>query len=92
MGYIAIWALFNRDQVPASDISMSFMQKLYESPPDSCGDPDRPGAGRVHTGVATATEAAALGVAGALGLAAWERSLSWQKFTEGLVMPAACTA
>ena len=28
MGYIAIWALFNRDQVPASDISMSFMQKL----------------------------------------------------------------
>ena len=41
--------------------------------------------GGIYTGVATATEAAALGVAGALGLAAWERSLSWQKFTEGLV-------
>ena len=86
MGYIAIWALFNRDQVPASDISMSFMQKLYESRHLI------PAViliglvlGGIYTGVATATEAAALGVAGALGLAAWERSLSWQKFTEGLV-------
>ena len=31
MGYIAIWALFHRDQVPASDMSMTFMQKIYES-------------------------------------------------------------
>ena len=28
MGYIAIWALFHRDQVPASDMSMTFMQKI----------------------------------------------------------------
>ena len=86
MAYIAIWALFNRDKVPASDMSMSFMQKVYES---------RyliPAViliglvlGGIYTGIATATEAAALGVAGALGLAAWEGSLTWQKFTEGLV-------
>ena len=86
MAYIAIWALFNRDKVPASDMSMSFMQKVYES---------RfliPAViliglvlGGIYSGVATATEAAALGVAGALGLAAVEGSLTWQKFTEGLV-------
>ncbi len=89
MAYIATWALFNRDKVPASDMSMGFMQKIYES---------RfliPAViliglvlGGIYSGVATATEAAALGVAGALGLAAIEGSLTWQKFTEGLV--AAC--
>jgi C4-dicarboxylate transporter DctM subunit len=42
--------------------------------------------GGIYSGIATATEAAALGVAGALGLAAkWEGSLSWQKFNEGLI-------
>ena len=28
MGYIAIWALFHRDQVPASDMSMTFAEDL----------------------------------------------------------------
>ena len=86
MGYIAIWALFHRDQVPASDMSMTFMQKIYESRHLI------PAViliglvlGGIYSGIATATEAAALGVAGALGLAAWEGSLSWQKFKEGLI-------
>ena len=44
--------------------------------------------GSIYTGIATATEAAALGVAGSLALAAIERSLSWESFRQGLV--AAC--
>ncbi|MGH8858035.1 MAG: TRAP transporter large permease subunit, partial [Polaromonas sp.] len=36
-------------------------------------------------GWATATECAAFGVLGALGIAAWGRSLTWSNFTEGLM-------
>ena len=68
------------------DMSMTFMQKIYESRHLI------PAViliglvlGGIYSGIATATEAAALGVAGALGLAAWEGSLSWQKFKEGLI-------
>jgi C4-dicarboxylate transporter DctM subunit len=39
--------------------------------------------GGIYSGIATATEAAAVGVAGALGLSAWQGSLSWQKFKGG---------
>ncbi|HUG25129.1 TRAP transporter large permease [Piscinibacter sp.] len=89
MGYIAVWSLFNKDKVPAADIGMSFAQKLYASrhliPVITL---IALVLGSIYSGVATATEAAALGVAGALALAAVERSLSWSSFKEGLV--AAC--
>lgn len=38
--------------------------------------------GSMFAGLATATEAAALGVAGALGLAGWQGTLTWQTFVE----------
>ncbi|HEU0223436.1 MAG TPA: TRAP transporter large permease subunit, partial [Paracoccaceae bacterium] len=41
--------------------------------------------GSIYTGIATATEAAALGVAGSLVIAACERSLDWRVFKAGLV-------
>jgi C4-dicarboxylate transporter, DctM subunit len=44
--------------------------------------------GSIYSGIATATESAALGVAGSLALSAIERSLSWKSFKEGLF--AAC--
>jgi tripartite ATP-independent transporter DctM subunit len=44
--------------------------------------------GSIYTGIATATESAALGVAGSLALSAIERSLTWQSFKDGLL--AAC--
>ena len=44
--------------------------------------------GSIYSGIATATEAAALGVAGSLILASIEGSISWDRFKEGLV--AAC--
>ncbi|MDP1955802.1 MAG: TRAP transporter large permease subunit [Polaromonas sp.] len=89
MGYIMVWALFNKDKVPAADAAMSFGQKIYASrhliPVVSLIVVVL---GGIYSGIATATEAAALGVAGSLVLAAIEGSLNWSKFKEGLV--AAC--
>ena len=41
--------------------------------------------GSIYGGFATPTEAATMGVVGALILAAWSRSLSWASFTEALM-------
>jgi tripartite ATP-independent transporter DctM subunit len=41
--------------------------------------------GSMFAGYATATEAAAMGVAGALGLAWWQRTLTWENFLESLM-------
>ncbi|MDR6153151.1 C4-dicarboxylate transporter DctM subunit [Acidovorax delafieldii] len=89
MGYIIVWALFNKDKVPAPDARLSFVQKLYASrhliPVVSLIVVVL---GAIYSGIATATEAAALGVAGSLILAKIEGSLNWARFKEGLV--AAC--
>jgi C4-dicarboxylate transporter DctM subunit len=89
MGYIVVWALMNKDKVPAADASTTLGQKLYASrfliPVVSLIVLVL---GGIYTGVATATEAAALGVAGSLILATIEGSMSWERFKEGLV--AAC--
>jgi tripartite ATP-independent transporter DctM subunit len=89
MGYIVVWALFNKDKIPAADEGMSFGQKLYASrhliPVVSLIGLVL---GSIYSGLATATEAAALGVGGSLILAAIERSLNWKAFKDGLV--AAC--
>jgi len=89
MGYIMVWSLFNRDKIPAAGIRMGFLQKVMAS---------RHlipvvlliglVLGGIYSGIATATEAAAVGVAGALGLSAVEGSLTWSRFKDGLV--AAC--
>lgn len=41
--------------------------------------------GTMFAGIATATEAAALGVAGALGLAWWQDTLTWENFLSSLM-------
>jgi tripartite ATP-independent transporter DctM subunit len=41
--------------------------------------------GSMFAGYATATEAAAIGVAGALGLAWWQGTLTWENFIESLM-------
>jgi tripartite ATP-independent transporter DctM subunit len=89
MGYIIVWALLNPEKVPAADAAMTFVQKLH------CSRHLIPVValialvlGGIYSGIATATEAAALGVAGALVLAKLEGSLDWPRFCDGLV--AAC--
>ena len=85
MGYIIVWALLHPDQIPAADRRMSLAAKLHAS---------RHlipvvlliGAvlGSIYSGIATATEAAAIGVLGSLVLAAVEGSLSWKSFVSGV--------
>src|SRR3569832_771835 len=76
----------NPGRVPAPDRTETFAEKLYES---------RHlipvvlliGAvlGSIYSGVATATEAAAVGVVGSLILSAVQRSLNWQTFRDSLL-------
>jgi tripartite ATP-independent transporter DctM subunit len=89
MGYIAIWSLFNKDKIPAADADFSLRQKLFAAR-HLIPVVMLIGAvlGSIYSGVATATEAAAIGVLGSFGLAAAEGSLSWKKVTEGVA--AAC--
>ncbi|WP_341890879.1 TRAP transporter large permease subunit [Variovorax sp. YR752] len=85
MGYIVVWALRHPEQVPAADAPLPLLAKLRESrhliPVVTL---IALVLGSIYTGVATATEAAALGVAGSLGLAAVEGSLTWKHLREGL--------
>ncbi|MDQ7971167.1 MAG: TRAP transporter large permease subunit [Rhodocyclaceae bacterium] len=85
-GYIAIWALMNPDKVPPADARMSFMQKLAASrsliPVTLL---ILAVLGSIYAGIATATEAAAVGVVGALVISAAQGSLSWKTFKDSLL-------
>ena len=85
-GYIIFWSLRHPDQIPPRDAPMSFMQKIQES---SSLIPVilLIGAvlGSIYTGFATATEAAAVGVVGALVLSSLQGSMSWSVFKEALM-------
>ncbi len=85
-GYIIFWSLRHPDQIPPRDAPMSFMQKIRES---SSLIPVilLIGAvlGSIYTGFATATEAAAVGVVGALILSSLQGSMSWSVFKEALM-------
>ncbi|WP_210546503.1 TRAP transporter large permease [Rhodoferax sp. PAMC 29310] len=88
-GYIVIWSLLNKDKIPPPDAPTTFGQKLYASrhliPVVSL---IALVLGSIYSGIATATEAAALGVGGALLLSLIERTLTWETFKSGL--QAAC--
>ena len=85
-GYIVFWALRNPTLVPPADARLSFMEKLRES---------RhlipvvlliaAVLGSIYSGIATATEAAAVGVVGSLAISAAQGSLTWQTFKESLL-------
>ena len=85
-GYLMVWALMNPGKVPRPDRVLSFSEKLHES---------RHlipvvlliGAvlGSIYSGVATATEAAAVGVVGSLLLSLVQGSLSWDTFKTSLL-------
>lgn len=85
-GYIAWWSLRNPSRVPPADPPTSLRDKLRQS-----GNLIPCAALIVFicwvliAGYATATECAAYGVAGALGLALWSRTLTWRNFQEGLM-------
>ncbi|KAA0910948.1 TRAP transporter large permease [Pusillimonas sp. ANT_WB101] len=86
MGYIIVWSLMHPDQIPKAGEPMTFMQKVYQSRhliPVILLIAAVLGA--IYTGFATATEAAVLGVVGALLLSLVQGSLSWKVFKDALM-------
>ena len=85
-GYIIWWALRHPELQPPPDAPTTFMQKLQKSRNlIPCGLLILFVVWVLIAGYATATECAAYGVAGSLGLALWSRSLTWQNFKDGLM-------
>jgi len=84
--YIAVWSLMNAKLIPPADAPMTFAQKLHES---------RnlipvviliaAVLGSIYSGIATATEAAGLGVLGSLILSVVQGSMSWATFRDSLM-------
>jgi C4-dicarboxylate transporter DctM subunit len=85
-GHLMVWALLNPDKVPLSDTRMTLAQKLNESRHLIPVILLIGGViGTIYTGIATATEAAAVGVVGALVLSAAQGSLNWVTFRDSLL-------
>ena len=85
-GYIIVWSLLNPGKTPPRDPIMSFRDKMRES------QKLIPCLLLIATvflslvlGYATATECAAWGVIGALVLAWWSGTLTWQSFYESVM-------
>ena len=86
MAYIVIWAMLHKDSIPPAELTYTFGEKLYAS---------RHlipvvmlivlVLGSIYIGVATATEAAALGVVGSLLLAWLQGSLNRESFHASLM-------
>jgi tripartite ATP-independent transporter DctM subunit len=85
-GYLIVWSLLHPDQIPPTREQFTFVQKLYESrhliPVVGLITAVL---GSIYAGIATATEAAAVGVLGSFVLSAVQRSLSWSTFRESLM-------
>jgi tripartite ATP-independent transporter DctM subunit len=85
-GYIMFWALRHPEQVPAADAKTTLREKLSASrsliPVVTL---IAAVLGSIYTGVATATEAAALGVLGALVLSTLQGSMNWVSFRDALM-------
>ena len=84
--YIALWAVLNPERTPPPDPKLAWRERLAAS------------MGlipillliffviaSIYTGIATATEAAVVGVVGALGLSRWSGTLTWQSFKDSLL-------
>ena len=85
MGYVALWALMNPSRVPPREEAVPIFERIRHTA----------GLfpvvllivaviGSIYTGVATATEAAAIGVLGALILAAVTGAMNWSSFVESV--------
>ncbi len=85
-GYLVAWSLFNPDRIPHDDERPSLLDRLNAS---------RnlipvvlliiSVLGSIYSGLATATEAAAVGVVGSLVLSGLQGSLNWASFRDALM-------
>ena len=86
MSYVIVWSLINKKSMPKSSENFSFFEKVKKS------KQLMPVVllilaviGSIYTGIATATEAASLGVVGALILSYLQKSLNIETFKESLL-------
>jgi tripartite ATP-independent transporter DctM subunit len=86
MGYVIAWALANPHRVPPAATRTTFGERVYASrhliPVVAL---ILLVLGSIYTGLATATEAAAFGVVGALAVSAAQGSLNWITFRDSLM-------
>ena len=86
MGYTIVWSLLNPGRIPPPDREMTFGEKVYASrhliPVVGL---IALVLGSIYVGIATATEAAALGVVGSLVLAWTQGGMSVRIFSESLM-------
>ena len=86
MFYVICWSLINKNQMPKSDENFSFLEKLSRSKQLLPVIILILGViGSIYTGIATATEAASLGVLGALVLSFFQKSLTIKTFKQSLL-------
>jgi C4-dicarboxylate transporter DctM subunit len=86
MSYVMIWSLINKKSMPKYVENFSFLEKITKSkqllPVIILISAV---IGSIYTGVATATEAASLGVVGALILSYFQKSLTIETFKQSLL-------
>ena len=86
MSYVIIWSLINKNEMPKIVEEFSFLEKIKRSkqllPVILLISAV---IGSIYTGIATATEAASLGVVGALILSFFQKSLSLETFKSSLL-------
>ena len=85
MAYIMTWALLNKERMPAAEPPLPFLEKFKRR---HLLLPTvlliMAVIGSIYTGIATATEAATLGVVGSLLVAFFSGSLTWANFKTSL--------
>ena len=86
MLYVIVWSLINKKIMPESFENFSFLEKVKKSKQLIPVILLILGViGSIYTGIATATEAASLGVVGALMLSFFQKSLSLETFKKSLL-------
>ena len=86
MGFVIVWSILRPDRTPPNDMRMSFGEKVWASRrliPVVCLIVAI--IGSIYGGFATPTEAATVGVLGALMLAAVTRTLNWESFSASVL-------
>mgnify|MGYP001025853351 CR=1 FL=1 len=86
MGYVIVWSLLNRDKVPPVDVAMTLMEKIYAARSLIPVVILIAGViGTIYAGLASPTEAAAVGVVLALFLSWVTGSMSRETFVDALM-------
>ncbi|MEM8838568.1 MAG: TRAP transporter large permease subunit [Pseudomonadota bacterium] len=86
MGYVVVWALFNKEKMPEPEPSVGFVQTIKQS--GSLIPVFLLIAGiisSIYAGIASPTDAAAVGVFLSLLLVWFNGELTWESFRDGLI-------